>query len=317
VGQITPALAGDGREPIDKSSVSSKIDALAVLVSAAGTKGVRAMETARKALLLTVLVAGLAPALGALALWLAAGDSSHAQGAIALAIDMDPTGNSCPGDGATDCDIGTVDICVTVVPGVPFDIDILATGLPNGLSGWNWDLDWRFFAATSVTAQVESNPAINLIAQSPGSAPVSTSEGVPDAVSPHTASVTDPGAAETTPPFTKGVLSRLTLETFDMPGIYNFSFVPSTYDIKDQDGASYRSTTGVVVLDGSRGCGMLAIFPAVCPIGPCTIPAGGLAELPVVSDSSGPPYAVLAGLAAVTLVVLAAGAWYARRRWAR
>ena len=42
---------------------------------------------------------------------------------------------------------------------------------------------------------------------------------------------------------------------------------------------------------------------------------GGLAELPAVSDSSGPNYALLAALAAAALVALTAGAWYSRRRW--
>jgi hypothetical protein len=44
-------------------------------------------------------------------------------------------------------------------------------------------------------------------------------------------------------------------------------------------------------------------------------PVGGLAELPNVSDSSSRNYIALAGLAAVALVALSAGAWYARRRW--
>jgi len=44
---------------------------------------------------------------------------------------------------------------------------------------------------------------------------------------------------------------------------------------------------------------------------------GGIAELPDVSTSSAPPYAVLAGGLAAAAVVLTAGAWYARRRWGR
>jgi hypothetical protein len=44
-------------------------------------------------------------------------------------------------------------------------------------------------------------------------------------------------------------------------------------------------------------------------------PVGGIAELPQVSDSSGPNYIALAGLAAAALVALTAGARYARRRW--
>jgi hypothetical protein len=43
-------------------------------------------------------------------------------------------------------------------------------------------------------------------------------------------------------------------------------------------------------------------------------PVGGIAELPGVSGSSGPPYALLAGGLAAAIVALGAGAWYARRR---
>jgi hypothetical protein len=46
-------------------------------------------------------------------------------------------------------------------------------------------------------------------------------------------------------------------------------------------------------------------------------PVGGLAELPDAPGSSGPNYAVLAALAAATLVALTTGAWYARRRCSR
>ena len=45
------------------------------------------------------------------------------------------------------------------------------------------------------------------------------------------------------------------------------------------------------------------------------MPVGGIAELPDVSDSSGRHYIALATLAAAALLVLTAGAWYARRRW--
>jgi alpha-tubulin suppressor-like RCC1 family protein len=42
---------------------------------------------------------------------------------------------------------------------------------------------------------------------------------------------------------------------------------------------------------------------------------GGLAELPDVSSSSGPNYALLAAAVAAALLALTAGAWHARRRW--
>jgi len=42
---------------------------------------------------------------------------------------------------------------------------------------------------------------------------------------------------------------------------------------------------------------------------------GGIAELPNVSDSSGPNYIALAALVAAAVVALGASAWYASRRW--
>lgn len=45
------------------------------------------------------------------------------------------------------------------------------------------------------------------------------------------------------------------------------------------------------------------------------LPVGGIMELPDVCDSSGRNYIALAGLAAVALVALGVGLWYARRRW--
>ncbi len=55
-----------------------------------------------------------------------------------------------------------------------------------------------------------------------------------------------------------------------------------------------------------------------CYAGPLPVAVGGLAELPDVSgsSSSGRYYIALAGgLAAVALVALSAGGWFARRRW--
>ena len=46
-------------------------------------------------------------------------------------------------------------------------------------------------------------------------------------------------------------------------------------------------------------------------------PVGGIAELPNVSDPPARNYILLAGLAAMGLTALAAGAWYARRRWTK
>lgn len=50
------------------------------------------------------------------------------------------------------------------------------------------------------------------------------------------------------------------------------------------------------------------------PPTPPPTPVGGIAELPDASDSAGRNYIALAGIAAVALVALSAGGWYARRR---
>jgi DMSO/TMAO reductase YedYZ molybdopterin-dependent catalytic subunit len=49
----------------------------------------------------------------------------------------------------------------------------------------------------------------------------------------------------------------------------------------------------------------------------CDSGVGGIAEPPDISDSWAPNHMVVAGLAAAVLFTLAAGAWYARRRFSR
>jgi hypothetical protein len=49
----------------------------------------------------------------------------------------------------------------------------------------------------------------------------------------------------------------------------------------------------------------------------CEFPVGGIAELPDVSDSSGPNYVAIAGLAAPALIILILSVSYTRRRWLR
>jgi hypothetical protein len=51
--------------------------------------------------------------------------------------------------------------------------------------------------------------------------------------------------------------------------------------------------------------------------GTAQLPVGGIAQLPDISDSSTPNHIVLVALAAAAILVLTAGAWYARRRFSR
>ena len=62
------------------------------------------------------------------------------------------------------------------------------------------------------------------------------------------------------------------------------------------------------------GSGNTSEFSAPVAYSP---PVGGIAELPHVSGSSAPNYALLAEAIAAAVVALGAGGWYARRRWVR
>jgi len=72
------------------------------------------MQTTGKKAALVILAAGLIVTVTMVTLGLSAdrGDgAAHGQGPVTLAIDMDPYGvpaNSCPGDGVTDCTVGSI-----------------------------------------------------------------------------------------------------------------------------------------------------------------------------------------------------------------
>jgi len=69
-----------------------------------------------------------------------------------------------------------------------------------------------------------------------------------------------------------------------------------------------------VLVDDSLGA-MRVVVGGSCP-SPVS-PVGGIAEMPDVSGSSDRTDVAIAGLAAVAAVALAAGAWYASRRWVK
>ncbi|NIM49967.1 MAG: hypothetical protein GTO22_12095, partial [Gemmatimonadales bacterium] len=43
---------------------------------------------------------------------------------LTVGIDMDPTGNSCPGDGVTDCTLGEIDACLETTAGATIQFDV-------------------------------------------------------------------------------------------------------------------------------------------------------------------------------------------------
>ncbi|MCJ7510251.1 MAG: hypothetical protein MUP14_05110 [Dehalococcoidia bacterium] len=75
----------------------------------------------------------------------------------------------------------------------------------------------------------------------------------------------------------------------------------------------YDAYDAAVIIIGRAGGSSNPLWQITIAAAPA--PVGGLAQLPDVSGSSAPPYAAIAGAVAAAVVVLTAGACYARRRW--
>lgn len=255
-------------------------------------------------LFLTALVASvfLVARLGA------SGGTSQAQGPVIVGFDMDTTGNSCPFDG-TNCTLGNIDRSVDVPSGGGvIEFDVFLEDLPGSESILGWGAQIGGWPGT-LTGQVCEVGTVNLPAQ-PGSNMLvpPCGELVPDSTPPHSAAVSDLGAAEFNPPYTHGTLGRYTLDTTGVAdGVYGLTL---SNVLAGNDGANDLCLLyGCQIRDANSRpvYGMIRVGQ----------PVGGIAELADASGSSAPNYIALAGLAAVAVVVLTAGAWYVRRRWVR
>jgi hypothetical protein len=281
------------------------------------------MKTTRKATLLAIMGSATVTALALLALWLSSGqaDIARAQGPILVALDMDPTGNSCPGDGVNDCTLGTTDRCVQVSPGASFSFDVILDDLPpradgEGLVGLDFKLVWGGSVSPAeadvidITLRVAFNSLIHVFRQAAGSAgDLHDPQAMPVLVPPYIGGPADASADEPNPPWTQGTAWRgaATVSASAAPGVYRLQFDPEwvivgnlLWEDECVDGPGCLRQGGLVAVD--KACPRLV---------------GGIAELPQVSDSSGPSRGALAGLAAAALLALTAGAWYSRRRWVR
>ena len=120
-----------------------------------------------------------------------------------VGIDMDLTGNSATA-------LGAIDQCISLKSGSEeeFEVDIFLQGLPaDSVLGFGYQI-WFPDTAVEIVGQDHSM----LVAAEPESNFVDVSEDVPDASSPHLATVADIGAAEYNPPYTRGVLGRYTFK---------------------------------------------------------------------------------------------------------
>jgi hypothetical protein len=279
------------------------------------------MKAMIRGLPLAVLGAALLAALGVLAAWWTGSPGAGAQvPPVIVGFDMNPTGNSCPDDGVTNCTLGTIDPCISVADGGSFSIDVFLEALPvaDSILCFSYNINWGPPDFLDINTQTHTSTTVNLVAQ--GGTPLDMSEVVPDTTSPHSVTVADYGDAEYNPPFTHGVLGRysVTVPTGTAAGVYGLTLgrltlsrdVPPAGDLCDPTG--YPPGPGCVVWDGSftPQHGLVAVNQA-CP---GQAPVGGIAELPGVSDSSALDYIALALLAAMVLLALTAGAWYTRRR---
>jgi hypothetical protein len=180
---------------------------------------------------------------------------------------MDPAGNSCPSDG-TDCTVGSIQECVSIpnVPGATFNVDVVVTGLSNGILGFNYNIYFSD-ANFTITAQTHDDPMVNLLARSAGSSIVEQSADLPNPPGmppilgpPHRVMVLNWGTLETTPPFTQGVLGRyeFTVAAGATPGSYDVTLEkPPLSAYLDQDGSEYD-------IDPSPATGVIALGEA-CP----------------------------------------------------
>jgi hypothetical protein len=275
-----------------------------------------------------VLAAGLAVGLALLVLCLSGGGRSPAlaQEPITIGFDMNTEGNSCPGMGPEDCTLGAIDTCVQVpTGGCVITIDTFLQGLPDGesITAFQYVLaEQSSQPVGTLTAFTHQDYLLNLIWQAvPRENLIDTSDPAGTSVPGWMAQVQDLfGGSEFNPPYTEGVLSRLTIDTTGTAdGLYGLLFNDVILMNSDSQSPSDLCLLyGCNALDANstpQQYGLIAIGRA-CPLAPDGGSVGGIAELPEVSDSAARTYAPLAALAAAALALaLTAGAWYARRRW--
>ena len=173
-------------------------------------------------------------------------ETVYDQPGVTVGIDMDPAGNSCPGDGLSDCTLGTIDRCVQVTAGATLDIDVFLEGLdkpyPNDhILGAEYRINWVPADLLTVTAETHTSPTVNLLCQKEPRIVVPMAEQLPDGASPHRVDIADFAAAEYSPPYTHGTLGRYTVTVSGSaaPGLYRLTLkgIVLGRDVPDPGGA--------------------------------------------------------------------------------
>ena len=261
---------------------------------------------------------------------------AQAQTPIIVGFDMNVQGNSCPGR-EINCVLGPIDSCVHVPTGggaITFDVFLKdlpqMPGQPDvgGITHFGYRIgEEEDRAVGTVTGFTHIDGAVNLIFSRDFDLSQELSDPVGTTVPLWLARVLDLGDTEFNPPYTQGVLSRLTVHVTGTPdGLYGLTIEPppsesyivvgdvvaDKYCDPDDDGDGPDPFQGGCdILDAHDGYGLIAVGAFPCP----QPPAGGIAELPAIvgsADSLARIDIAVAGCA--TLALVTAGAWYARRR---
>ena len=177
-------------------------------------------------------------------------DAARAQVPVIVAIDMDPTGNSCPGDGVTDCTLGAINSCVSVAAGAVVPFDVIVDNLPihndpdsdDGQGSIDFQLVWGASVSPAepdvidITARTEVSATVHYLQQAVGSgATLNDNQVLPRLLPPYVGSISDLGTSEENPPWTQGTGWRgaLTVDALAAPGLYKLELDsnPLTYGV--------------------------------------------------------------------------------------
>jgi len=208
-----------------------------------------------------------------------------------VGFDMDPSGNSCPGDG-TNCTLGTIDPCIEVADGASFSIDIFLEGLPaaDSILGIGYGIEWGPPDFLDINSpQTHNSKTVNLLAQ--GGSPLDLSEVVPDTTSPHSVTVADFGAAEYNPPYTHGTLGRyqVTVPTGTAAGTYPLTLSGVSLGRDVPPAGDLCVDYGCTIWDGSftPQYGLIAVNQS-CPVAPTPTPAPTATPSPTATPTATP-----------------------------
>ena len=259
---------------------------------------------------------------------------AHAETPIIVGFDMNKAGNGCPGVG-NGCVLGRIDSCVHLpTGGGSITFDVFLDNLPNmdaqpgegGITSFDYYIgEEQDRVVGTVIGFIHTDSAVNLLFSRPLGVPQDHSDSVGTTVPLWKAVVVDLGDTEFNPPYTQGVLSRLTIDATGAPnGLYGLTIEPTWKEyisVGDVVADNYCNPDdagdgpdpfqgGCDIWDAHDGYGLIAVGTAACP---WTV--GGIAELPEVAASAhSSPRVYLALLAGAAMALVAACARHARRR---